>query len=52
MIHYITIDNTAKNRKLNKLANTNSNFGEKINYFIHASRYNVHVYKFSATSGQ
>ena len=36
-LYYIRIDNTAKNRKLNKLATTNSNFGEKIKYFIHAS---------------
>ena len=48
----LRVDNKAKNRKLNKLATTNSNFGEKINYFIHASWHNVHVYQFSAKSGQ
>ena len=40
----------AKNRKLHKMATTNSNF-EKKRYFRHASSYNVHVYHFSAKSG-
>ena len=35
---------------MNQFATTNSNF-KKINYFRHASSYNVHVYQFSAKSG-
>ena len=40
----------ANNRKLHKFATSNSNF-EKIDYFRHVSKYNVHVYQFSAKSG-
>ena len=46
MLYYniiIRIDSTAKNRKLHKFATTNSNFRKKVNYFRHASWYNVHV---------
>ena len=39
----------AKNGKLHKFVPTNSNF-EKINFFRHASSYNVHVYQISAKS--
>ena len=39
-----------KNRKLHKIATTNSNF-EKINYVRHASLSNVHICQFSAKSG-
>ena len=42
-LYYITIDNTAKNCKLQKFATTINNFG-KINYFRHASWYIVHIY--------
>ena len=37
----------AKYLKLHKFATTNSNI-RKIDYFRHASSYNVHVYQFSA----
>ena len=40
----------ANNRKLHKFATMNSNF-EKIDYFRHVSKYNEHVYQFSAKSG-
>ena len=33
----------AKNRNLHKFATTNSNF-QKIDFFKHASSYNIHVY--------
>ena len=36
----------ANNGKLHKFSTTNSNF-EKIDYFRHASLYNLHVYQFS-----
>ena len=39
----------AKKRKLHKCATTNSNF-EKLDYFRHASSFNVHVYQCSAKS--
>ena len=40
----------ANNRKLNKIATTNSNI-EKNDYLRNASSYNVRVYQFSANSG-
>ena len=40
----------ANNRKLHKIATTNSSI-EKIDYFRHVSKYNEHVYQFSAKSG-
>ena len=40
----------ANNRKLHKIATTNSNI-EKNDYFRNASSYNVRVYQFSANSG-
>ena len=40
----------AKNRKLHKFATTNIIIF-LINFFRHASSYNVHVYQFSAKSG-
>ena len=40
----------ANSRKLHKFVATNGNF-EKIDYFKHASSYNVDVYQFSAKSG-
>ena len=40
----------ANNCKLHKFATTNSNL-KKINYFRHVSKYNEHVYQFSAKSG-
>ena len=39
----------ANNRKLHKFATTNCKF-EKIEYFRHASSYNVHGFQFSANS--
>ena len=41
----------ANNRKLHTFATTNSKF-LKINYFRHASSYNVHVNQLSENSGQ
>ena len=38
-----------KHRKLHKLGVANNNF-EKIDYFRHASSYNVHEYQFSSNS--
>ena len=40
-LYHIRVDNKAKNRKLNKLATTNSNFGEKsiISYMHHGITY-------------
>ena len=40
----------ANNCKLHKFATSNNNF-ERIDYFRHASSYNVHVYQFSAKLG-
>ena len=41
----------ANNRKLHKIATTNSNIENKNDYFRNASSYNVRVYQFSANSG-
>ena len=46
----VQINVFAKNRKLQKLPTTTTNF-EKINYFRHASSYSVHGYQFSSKSG-
>ena len=46
----VLINIFANNRTLHKFETTNNNSG-KIDYFRHASSYNIHVDQFSAKSG-
>ena len=48
-LYYITRTDNTNNHKLHKFATTKIDF-EKVDYFRHASSYNIQVYQFSAKS--